>query len=470
MQNIFLSMTFILLEITCFAYAIEQNIVWPKVYLLDSKLNNYVVIINSSHYVPISSNILKYLPYLPIWLNWRNVSTSMCSSESIATMKSMVLPTFSKLHSMRDLPAKSFNNSLLYYYNSILYELTPLIIKFEKFPSSGINNAVIPFDNKYLVVYKEHNSYSNNSLNSTVYFNLFNDLKDEKPTMRIMQISNECTEDHRLFQLNKTSILISSTVLVGCDSFPVIGMQILTKYDNEKYSLSPLAVLPIGERRAKSCKNWGAFILNGKLYFVNIVLPLSIVKAPQIPFNLKDVKVPIDTRSRNPKFSIMKGVYVSKLNSIDCHDENSYDLYGLRGGTPAIRVNDQYLSFGHGKIISDIGKITTMNLNQLSSGVVYSLYAYTFKHLDTNSFRLTGKSAWPITHPDLHYFSRKGIIVFPLSIWLVDATSGETLINPKSVIVSSTLIKVSAGINDVDTIVMTFRLDEVLNSLLPLKC
>lgn len=284
---------------------------------------------------------------------------------------------------------------LIEFYHSLLYELTPLILNIARYPLSteGINKAIIRLDDKYVVVSREINKDE-----TKTFFNIFNKFDDSSLVFKVQDVSI-LSSDHRLYIINSTSIFISSTI----NYYPSIGSRVLTRISDNVFKLSELNMMHVIENPHKVANNWGVFRNNGNFYFIDKVSPLNVIKAFDFPFpNLKNIDVITDVRSRNVMH--MNGSNVIRLPAFSCDDDNLYDLFELRGGTPAIYVNGEYLAFGHGKILNKFSKEITSQLTP--SSLFYSVYAYIFISNKVDDFTLTRKSPWPISFPHFPDVSR----------------------------------------------------------------
>ena len=150
------------------------------------------------------------------------------------------------------------------------------------------------------------------------------------------------------------------------------------------------------EYTPKHEKNWPMFEYNGTLLFITSIQPLRVI-----------VPVPHPNEALYQKTGINFGHTVSFSGATDY----CWNFGTARGGTPALRVGDEYLAFFHSNV----------NMNQ-HRVMTYVVGAYTFSaHPPFRLLRMSPEPIMPIEWTTDFTYKRTDIVIFPVS-FLVDET------------------------------------------------
>lgn len=142
-------------------------------------------------------------------------------------------------------------------------------------------------------------------------------------------------------------------------------------------------------------KNWVPFLYHSNIFFVYNVQPLVVIRFPSSALNIYESNFTVDE------------VHLEIVSEEKCHTNfKSHWLYGhLRGGSPAVFVNGEYLAFFH-------SKSPPLGGWGLAS---YWVGAYTFTA--EAPFAITKMSKVPIIKPEWYdgaWFDKaNGYIVYP---------------------------------------------------------
>lgn len=355
----------------------------------------------------------------------------------------------------------------LNYFNRIFKGMPNIITHatlLPRYEKRSQNTAIIKWQNKYVVT-KSNKVILVDDLQEDVE-------KNDAAFVIPMELVRQ-KQDLRLYQLTKSNdVFISGTVKIKLPGDCKMGYMILSKKSSNQFQISSLTVLLTEESKTTSKqyseKNWTPFMYKNEIHFVYSISPLVIVKLPAnaVPQNVTYLD------------QSLRAVYVEKVSSTNCLGFNNHqDIYRsiykrwiwgiLRGGTPAMMVRGQYLSFFHSRVDHNGAIITQSKL--------YVMGAFTFSAKPP--FRITTMSPRPITHEDFVPTLKSApskLVVFPMSFYLQETEYDDNAIileGKKELYPQNTTIVMSIGLNDVDTEFVKINLDALLSSLAPIsKC
>lgn len=190
-------------------------------------------------------------------------------------------------------------------------------------------------------------------------------------------------------------------------------------YDGQNFTLDePLKLvheIKAKHREAPWQKNWTPFAWQDQLMFIFEINPLEVL---------------------NPNLS----TGVCKVHS-KTKKEVNWDYGGLRGGTPALLVDGEYLAFFHS------GMVTTSPSSDHRELWHYYMGAYTFSA--SPPFELTGVSASPIMSPEFYTYS----------------SYEKRVIYPGGFVIDGTNLYLAYGKDDCEICIATIDLNALRNSL-----
>jgi predicted GH43/DUF377 family glycosyl hydrolase len=241
-----------------------------------------------------------------------------------------------------------------------------------------------------------------------------------------LDTGSDFSEDPRLFKMGNQTYITYNDI---ADNNMESRMIHIAKLDPETTTLSDRVVLDLGIRRIE--KNWAPFTREeegeNKLYFGYYFNPHVILK--------------MNDPTKNEL------THVLKPNHIAVQTMPWKYSYGIvRGGTPPILVDGQYLAFFH-SFFREKGKIW------------YVMGAYTFEA--NPPFRVTACSAHPIKFKGMYDTKKKNTAysrkpsVFPAGL-ILDKEEGKEVLH------------LSLGENDCGMKVVTFDKEALLKSLVPI--
>jgi predicted GH43/DUF377 family glycosyl hydrolase len=227
------------------------------------------------------------------------------------------------------------------------------------------------------------------------------------------------SEDARFFQNGDRHFLIYNDLVSDCVNHRGIRIGAI---DVKKKCLEYVTSLNVDSSRME--KNWTPFSHRGEIHFLHTIDPQKILALP------------------DPRKNLLREYSVSPSSQLEWTDKWS----ALRGGTPAVRIDDEYLAFFHSSFDDRKGIIW------------YVCGAYTFA--SSHPFKLSRISPHPILF--------KGIY----------DTVHQTLANPRVRALYPTglicekgdLIHVSCGENDSGIKIVTMDKQKLLASLREVKC
>lgn len=264
----------------------------------------------------------------------------------------------------------------------------------------NINDAISPYNpaailenNKIKVVFREDVKIKNSkfpfktSIKSVYLDNEFNQISDSNPVFA----DSKTAEDPRFIDYKGKNYLIYNDLRIpGKSADRVIYMTSGDKNSRIK--------LDLGLNNQE--KNWSPFIFNEELHFIYKVAPHAIIKL---------------SNNESKELQILEGDMTFKCPKFWKWGEP-------RGGTPAIKIGDEYITFFHSSF-------------KHKQKIIYVMGAYTFE--DKPPFAIKKFSRFPIICKDCYSTPIKNT-----------ADKNKRVIFPTGLIVSENKAIVFCGEND----------------------
>jgi predicted GH43/DUF377 family glycosyl hydrolase len=278
------------------------------------------------------------------------------------------------------------------YKEDIELAITPEIVletkklKFPRYPNA-YNPSIIPLKEGYLLTMRFHPKVSQLSYSDIVAVKLDSEFNPISAPYKIevrpkLSKTASQAEDARIFEHDGSIYLIyndfeESTWIWQNPRFLYIAK---LKEEEGKFVLDKKVLLSYPDRSTFIEKNWVPFSSNSKLYLSYKIDPHEVIE------------VDLETGICKPQFYSIKDI--------------QWPYGSIRGGTPGILVDGQFLAFAHSsfKFSSEIDK------NYF--GFKYVMFAYTYSALPP--YELTAISPIPIVGKDFYSKESKWKkVIFP---------------------------------------------------------
>lgn len=373
------------------------------------------------------------------------------------------------------------------YFNNLLFSMQSLIIEesVEIINNSFQYLCIYPYDQTNILIIQietNHNKFYDNSFFRLKGLNNLNNQLSHMTTMTSNIDNNLCIQNIRLIPIIQSELIITFDWLLDCKygnkQRSTMGIAMIKNYHNNFEIESASLILPPLSINSNERIGWMPFHFQGKLYFIQSLLPFTIIIVESLPKSISDTShslfYPIKMKS-----SIK--VYETKiLSQHECSDDGiPYIFPNIYPSTPAIWIRNQFLAFYKAEtqqnttIFDYYEGYPLPNDIQMkhSSFGVFTFTNSTPFHKENEHhkvFKLDAISPWPITTKEFESYDN-GLDLTPLSFWLEDDI-GIPVKEGIEKIPTNTLLALSLGYNEEKTIVVRMNLDRLLNSLRILEC
>lgn len=201
-------------------------------------------------------------------------------------------------------------------------------------------------------------------------------------------------------------------------------------------------------------KNWVPFIYSGELHLISDISKMTVAKLTDsvLPTTVFDMTIQIK--------------HVIQSDTSDCEGIDWNHNYGsMRGGSPALKIGNEYLAFFHS------------NDDRYCGARNYYMGAFTFTSIPP--FKLTKISRYPIADKNNQNLNdlvadeaRLASVVFPMSFFLQDKSGSHVnnILYEPTDYDDGTVVLLTTGVYDKFGIIWKLNLFELMTSLKPITC
>ena len=239
-------------------------------------------------------------------------------------------------------------------------------------------------------------------------------------------------EDPRLFYFNKTLYIIYNCINISISSYRQLFISAVKYENNDFYALLPITLDFEHDAFGRDQKNWIPFTYQNKLLLIYSIYPHKILST---------------SKTKHPERARADCIALSRLEA----DNFTWPYGELRGGSPAVRIGNIYLSFFHS---------STRGYASKWWATTYFMGAYTFS--TSPPFHILSISSEPIIVKGFYRgpwtSSHTDYVTFPVAILMYRNILGKYQ--------QDSLLLV-CGRQDREAWIIEMNIDNLLHSLVP---